>query len=95
MRPILAAVVRELQAADPSNAQGPMKRNASPGDQSEAPGRRWKPGQVFGPDIWDPFLSPKFSKSPPPEKVYVGHRFAFFSTGKAHKLLLGSQNEGA
>ena len=32
-------------AADPSNVQRPVKQNASPGEQSEAPRRRWKPGQ--------------------------------------------------
>ena len=33
------------EAADPSNVQGPVKQNASPGEQSEAPRPRWKPGQ--------------------------------------------------
>ena len=32
-----AWVVGELRAADPSNVQGPVKQNASPGEQSEAP----------------------------------------------------------
>ena len=45
VRPVFAQVVGELQAADPSNVQGPVKQNASPGAQSEAPRRRWKPGQ--------------------------------------------------
>ena len=48
VRPVFARVVGELQAADPSksfNVQGPMKQNASPGEQSEAPRRRWKAGQ--------------------------------------------------
>ena len=43
--PVFARVVGELQAADPSNVQGPVKQNASPGEQSEAPRPRWKPGQ--------------------------------------------------
>ena len=38
-------MVGELRAADPSNVQGPVKQNASPGEQSEGPRRRWKPGQ--------------------------------------------------
>ena len=45
VRPAFAWVVGELRAADPSNVQGPVKQNASPGEQSEAPRRRWKPGQ--------------------------------------------------
>ena len=32
VRPVLARVVGELRAADPSNLQGPVKQNASPGD---------------------------------------------------------------
>ena len=36
---------QKLQAADPSYVQVPMKHNATPGEQSEAPRRRWKPGQ--------------------------------------------------
>ena len=44
-----AGVVGELRAADPSNVQGPVKQNASPGDQSEAPRPRWKPGQEQNP----------------------------------------------
>ena len=39
----------ELRAADPSNVQEPVKQNASPGEQSEAPRRRWKPGQEQNP----------------------------------------------
>ena len=35
--PVFARVVGELRAADPSNVQGPVKQNASPGEQSEAP----------------------------------------------------------
>ena len=42
VRPVFARVVGELRAADPSNVQGPAKQNASPGEQSEAPRRRWK-----------------------------------------------------
>ena len=37
VRPVFAGVVGELRAANPSNVQGPVKQNASPGDQSEAP----------------------------------------------------------
>ena len=37
VRPVFARVVGELRAADPSNVQGPVKQNASPGEQSEAP----------------------------------------------------------
>ena len=40
-RPVSARVVGELRAADP---QGLMKQNASAGERSEAPRRRWKPG---------------------------------------------------
>ena len=38
-----------------ANVQGPMKPNARPGEQSEAPRRRWKPGQEqhLGPEIQD------------------------------------------
>ena len=43
--PVFAPVVGELRAADPSKCPRPMKQNASPGEQSEAPRRRWKPGQ--------------------------------------------------
>ena len=45
VRPVFARVVGELRAADPNNVQGPVKQNASPGEQSEAPRPRWKPGQ--------------------------------------------------
>ena len=45
VRPVFARVAGELRAADPSNVQGPVKQNASPGGQSEAPRPRWKPGQ--------------------------------------------------
>ena len=46
MRPVFARVVRELRQQIPKpNVQGPMKQNASPGEQSEAPRPRWKPGQ--------------------------------------------------
>ena len=44
VRPVFARVVGELWAADPSNVQGPVKQNASPGEQSEAARPRWKPG---------------------------------------------------
>ena len=33
----------------PSNVQGPVKQNASPGEQSEGPRPRWKPGQEQNP----------------------------------------------
>ena len=49
VRPVFARVVGELRAADPSNVQGPVKQNASPGEQSEAPRPRWKPGQEQNP----------------------------------------------
>ena len=45
VHPVFARVVGELRAADPSNLQGPVKQNASPGEQSEAPRSRWPPGQ--------------------------------------------------
>ena len=49
VRPVFARVVGELRAADPSNVHGPVKQNASPGEQSEAPRPRWKPGQGQNP----------------------------------------------
>ena len=49
VRPVFARVVGELRAADPSNVQGPVKQNASPGERSEAPRPRWKPGQEQNP----------------------------------------------
>ena len=49
VRPVFARVVGELRAADPSHVQGPVKQNARPGDQSEAPRPRWKPGQEQNP----------------------------------------------
>ena len=49
VRPGFARVVGELRAADPSNVQGPVEQKASPGEQSEAPRRRWKPGQEQSP----------------------------------------------
>ena len=49
VRPVFARVVGELRAADPSNVQGPIQRNASPGEQSEAPRPRWKQGQEQNP----------------------------------------------
>ena len=39
VRPVFAR--EQIQA----NVQGPMKQNPSRGEQSEAPRRRWKPGQ--------------------------------------------------
>ena len=45
VRPVLARALGELRAAGPSNVQGPVKPNASPGEQSEASRPRWKPGQ--------------------------------------------------
>ena len=47
--PVFARVVGELWAADPSSVQGPVKQNASTGEQSEAPKPRWKPGQEQNP----------------------------------------------
>ena len=49
VRPVFARVVGELQAADPSSVQGPVKQNASPGEQSEALRPRWKPMQEQNP----------------------------------------------
>ena len=49
VRPVFARLVWWLRAADPSNVQGPVKQNASPGEQSEAPRPRWKPGQEQNP----------------------------------------------
>ena len=49
VRPVFARMVGELRAADASNVQGPVKQNASPGEQSEGPRPRWKPGQEENP----------------------------------------------
>ena len=49
VRPVFARMVGELRAADPSNVQGPVKRNASPGEQSQGLRPRWKPGQEQNP----------------------------------------------
>ena len=49
VRPVFARVVGELWVADPSSVQGRVKQNASAGEQSEAPGPRWKPGQEQNP----------------------------------------------
>ena len=49
VHPVFARVVGELRAADPSNVQRPVKQNASPGEQSEAPRPRWKLGQEQNP----------------------------------------------
>ena len=49
VRPVFAWVVGELRAAGTSNVQGPVKHNASPGEQSEAPRPRWKPLQQQNP----------------------------------------------
>ena len=49
VRPVFARVLGELRAADSNNVRGPVKQNASPGDQSEAPRPRWKPGQKQNP----------------------------------------------
>ena len=38
-----------VAGADPSNVQGPVKQNASPGEHTEAPRPRWKPGQEQNP----------------------------------------------
>ena len=55
VRPVFARLVGELRAADPSDVQGPVKQNASPGDPSEALRQRWKPGpeQHPGPENQD------------------------------------------
>ena len=45
VHPVFAGVVGELRAADLSNFQGPVKQNASRGQQFEAPRPRWKQGQ--------------------------------------------------
>ena len=45
VRPVFARVVGELRAAHPSNLERPVKQNASPEEQSEAPRPRWQPGQ--------------------------------------------------
>ena len=52
VHPVFARVVEELRAADPSKCPRAMKQNASPGEQFEAPRRRWKPGpeQHRGPE---------------------------------------------
>ena len=42
--PVFARVVGELRAADPSNVHGPVKQNASPEAQSEAPRTRVEAG---------------------------------------------------
>ena len=49
VRPVFGGVVGELRAEDPSNDQGFVKQDASPGEQSEAPRPRWKPGQEQNP----------------------------------------------
>ena len=49
VRPVFALVVGELRAADPSNVHRPVKQNASPEAQSEAPRQGWKPGQGQNP----------------------------------------------
>ena len=49
VRPVFVRVVGELRAADPSDVHGPVKQNASPEAQSEAPRRGWKLGQGQSP----------------------------------------------
>ena len=49
VRPVFARVVGEVEAADQSSVQAPVKQNASPGEQCEAPRPRWKPGQKQNP----------------------------------------------
>ena len=44
VRPVFARVLGELRAADPSECPRAHEGNASPGEQSEAPRRRWTPG---------------------------------------------------
>ena len=55
VHPVFARVVGEPRGADPSNVHGPVKQNASPEAQSEAPRRGWKPGpgQNPGPENQD------------------------------------------
>ena len=45
VRPVFVRVVGSRGQQSQANVQGPMKQNASPEQQSEAPRRRWKPGQ--------------------------------------------------
>ena len=45
VRPVFAPVVGELRAPHPSKCPRAHEANASPGEQSEAPRRRRKPGQ--------------------------------------------------
>ena len=50
VRPVFARVVGRCGQQSQANVQGPMKQNASPREQSEAPRRRWKPGQEQHPE---------------------------------------------
>ena len=45
VHPVFARVVGSCGQQSQANVQGPMKQNARLGEQSEAPRRRWKPGQ--------------------------------------------------
>ena len=46
VRPVFARAVGELQGSRSKQMPtGPMEQSASPGEESEAPRRRWNPGQ--------------------------------------------------
>ena len=45
VRPVFVRVIGSCGQQSQANVQGLMKQNASPEQQSEAPRRRWKPGQ--------------------------------------------------
>ena len=86
VRPVFAPVVGELRAADPSNLQGPVKQNASPGEQSEAPRPRRKPGQEQNPgpenqDSQHMLEQPRghFPEQRRPAERGFGRKFLFFS----------------
>ena len=49
VRPVFALVVGELRGSTSKQCPRPVKQNASPGEQSEAPRQRWKPGQEQNP----------------------------------------------
>ena len=82
VRPVFARVVGELWTADPNNVQGPVKQNASPGEQSEAPRRRWKPGQGQhpGPENQDSQDMPKQPRGYFPDLNKDSYRVARFGS---------------
>ena len=49
VHPVFARVVGSCGQQSQANVQGPMRQNARPGNQSEAPRPRWKPGQDQNP----------------------------------------------